>query len=116
MGPIDWNKKVKQALQRTDIMALSTVGEGGSWTCPVHYDFGPKLELYFQSQKDTKHVANILKDARVSVAIYNPEALPDGGHMGLQIKGSAKLVSKGQWLRFEIIPGNLTNFYNPAIF
>jgi len=26
---------------------------------PVQYRHGPKLELYFESMKDTKHVANI---------------------------------------------------------
>lgn len=100
----DLNAKVKEALGRTDIMALSTVGEDGSWTSPVQYSHGPKMELYFLSLKDTKHVTNILKDPRVSLAIYHPEALPNGAHIGLQIKGSAKLVSEGKWLRFQITP------------
>ncbi len=102
--PADWNTKVKEALARTDIMALSTIGHDGSWTSPVQYSHGPKLQLYFLSKRDSKHVANILKDERVSLAIYHPEALPTGGHIGLQIKGTAKLVSEGEWLRFEITP------------
>jgi general stress protein 26 len=104
MESVDWNQKIKEALERTNIMALSTIGNDGSWTCPVHYTHGSKLELYFQSLKDTKHVANILNDPRVSVAIYHPDALPDGSHLGLQLKGTTKLVSEEKWLRFEITP------------
>ncbi len=99
---VDWSKKIKEALERTDIMALSTIGDDGSWTSPVQYSHGPKFELYFLSQKDAKHVANIFKDPRVSVAIYHPDALSDGSHVGLQMKGRAKLVSEDDWLRFQI--------------
>ena len=86
-------------------MALSTItSDGGSWTTPVHFEHGPKLELYFVSQRESKHVANILNDARVSVAIYHPDAMADGSNMGLQIKGTAKVVSGDAWMRFEITP------------
>lgn len=108
MESIDWNAKAKEALERTNIMALSTVGEEGSWTCPVHYSFSSKFELSFQSKMNTKHVTNILKDPRVSVAIYKPEELPGGGNLSLQIKGTAKLAEgkkEGEeWHTFTIIP------------
>ena len=84
-APVDWRAKVTEALDRTDIMALSTIGDDDSWTSPVQYRHGPKLELYFESMEDTKHVANIRRDPRVSVAIYWPEELPGGGNLGLQM-------------------------------
>src|SRR5271154_4945990 len=108
MTPIDWNAKAKEALDRTDIMALSTVDEdGNSWTSPVHYDCNSKFELSFQSMMDTQHVQNILKHPQVSVAIYHPEADGGGAHIGLQITGMAKAASKkdgGGWHTFTIIP------------
>ena len=113
---IDWHAKVKEALDRTDIMALSTLGDDGSWTSPVQYRHGPKLELYFESMKDTKHVANIRKDPRVSVAIYWPEEFPGGGNLGLQIRGTAEEVTgqdnrrsaeSGGWHTFKVTPNEL---------
>jgi len=110
---IDWRAKVKEALDRTDIMALSTIGDDGSWTSPVQYRHGPGLELYFESTKDTKHVANIRKDPRVSVAIYWPEEFPGGGNLGLQIRGVAEEVTSegsGGWHTFRITPDEVWCF------
>jgi hypothetical protein len=69
--------------------------------------------------KDTKHVANIRKDRRVSVAIYWPEEFPGGGNLGLQIRGTAEEVtgednrrpteSEG-WHTFKITPDEVWCF------
>ena len=96
---IDWPARVEEALDRTDIMALSTIDDDGSWTSPVQYRHGPKLELYLESMKDTKHVANIRKDSRVSVAIYWPAEFFGGGNLGLQIRGTAEEVTGEDHLR-----------------
>jgi uncharacterized protein YhbP (UPF0306 family) len=92
MDDIDWNKLVKEALDRTEFMAISTVGEDGSWTNPVQYGYSEKLNLYFVSMMDAKHVQNLLKDPRVSAAIYKTERFPGpaGDVLGLQLKGTAK--------------------------
>jgi general stress protein 26 len=108
MANTDLNTQVKEALERTEIMALSTIGEDGSWTSPVQYHHDEKLNLFFMSLPDSKHVQNILKDPRVSVAIYKDVPLPNGGNLGLQIKGTAKLdnadkVTEG-WQHFKITP------------
>jgi len=104
----DINERVKEALDRTDIMALSTIGEDGSWTSPVQYSYDEKINLYFLSKSDSKHVQNILKGPGVSVAIYKDVPFPDGGNLGLQIKGKAEDIT-GQpdsenWHRFKITP------------
>jgi hypothetical protein len=113
---IDWNAKVKEALERTDIMALSTIGPDGSWTSPVQYQYSDNLELTFVSLPDTKHVANVLRDPRVSAAIYFPKAFsgPGGGNLGLQIKGTARPTkrngSSAGWQEFKIIPDEIWCF------
>lgn len=102
----DMNARVKEAMTRTEIMALSTIGDDGSWVSPVRFDYNDKLELTFMSMPDTKHVQNILKDPRVSVAIYSFPG-PEGGNLGLQIKGTAEDITSGHtsgWHSFKITP------------
>ena len=45
----DLKARVKEALERTDIMALSTLGPDGPWTSPVQLQYNEKLELSFLS-------------------------------------------------------------------
>jgi general stress protein 26 len=120
---IDWHSKVKEALDRTDIMALSTIGDDGSWTSPVQYRYGPKLELYFESMNETKHVENIRNDPRVSVAIYWPEEFPGGGNLGLQIRGTAEELpaedndpsaESALWHTFKVTPDEVWCFDSRA--
>lgn len=103
----DLKASVKEALDRTVIMALSTIGSDGSWTCPVHYHYNEELELFFMSLPDTKHVENIYADPRVSVAIFSPPS-PTGEKLGLQIKGIATDLgpddTHGDWHNFKITP------------
>jgi general stress protein 26 len=103
----DLNARVKEALDRTIVMALSTLGPDGSWTCPVHYKYNEKLELFFQSLPDTKHVENIYADPRVSVAIFTAPG-SDGVKLGLQIKGTATDLGPddtySDWHNFKITP------------
>jgi len=111
---MELNARVKEALSRTTIMALGTMGDDGSWVSPVEYEHDEKLVLYFLSMMDTKHVANILRDYRVSVAIYSHPG-PPGGNMGLQIRGRAKHLAaesegEGGWQRFQITPAEVWCF------
>lgn len=120
MADGDLNARVKEALERTEIMALSTIGPDGSWTSPVQFSYNEKLELSFVSMPDTRHVQNILEDPRVSVAIYSFPG-PEGGNLGLQIKGSADDVTRQSgayeagsssetWHRFRIVPEEIWCF------
>jgi len=42
----DLKRKVKEALERTDIMALSTIGTDGPWTAPVQYRYNERVRLH----------------------------------------------------------------------
>src|SRR6266700_94379 len=113
MKNADIQARVTEALARTKIMALATIGEDGSWVCPVEYSYNDKLELTFLSMLETKHVQIILKDPRVSVAIYSYPG-PEGGNLGLQIKGRVEHVSThaaaDEWHSFKIIPEEVLCF------
>jgi len=90
MNEIDWNAKVKEALDRTEFMAISTIDAGGSWTCAVQFGHSEKLDLYFRSMPYSKHMRHLLADNRISVAIFKTERFPGGRDvMGLQLKGKA---------------------------
>jgi general stress protein 26 len=107
MNDTELQARVRQALERTDVMALSTIDEdGGPWTSPVQYQWDSQLNLYFASMPDARHVRNIQRDARVAVAIYNMPG-PPGGNLGLQIRGAAALETGSThdgWQRFKIEP------------
>src|SRR5262245_65453629 len=70
MNEIDWNEKVKEALDRTEFMAISTIDAGGSWTCPVQFGHSEKLELYFRSMYHSKHMRHLLIDNLFYVVLY----------------------------------------------
>jgi hypothetical protein len=80
----DLGARVREVLERTDIMALATIGPDGSWISPVRYSYNERLELFFLPLEDSKHAANIRRDPRVSVAIYSFRG-PSGGSLGLQL-------------------------------
>ena len=42
-------RRAKEALERTDIMALSTIGLDGPWTAPVQDRYNERLDLFFLS-------------------------------------------------------------------
>jgi uncharacterized protein YhbP (UPF0306 family) len=113
MTEAGWNAKMRAALARTDIMALSTIGSDGSWTSPVQYSCDEKLHFYFMSKPDAKHVRNILRNPRVSLAIYRTDRpiTPPGRSIGLQVKGVARRIAReGEWHRFEITPKEVWYF------
>jgi uncharacterized protein YhbP (UPF0306 family) len=97
----------KEALERTEFLALSTFGEEGTWTNPVSFAYDGEGNLFFISQMHTKHVKNISKNAGVSLAIYSTNRFPDGDILGLQIKGkcyhleSITEIAKATWHYFS---------------
>jgi len=109
----DLKRRVKEALGRTEIMALSTIGADGPWVSPVQFQYDEYLQLHFLSHRSAKHVQNILRDPRVSVAIYSHPG-PPGGNIGLQLSGVAELLNEGSasdgWLSFTVTPREIWCF------
>ncbi len=93
MEGIDWNAKVKEALDRTEFMAISTIGDVGSWTNPVQFGYDEKLNLYFKSMPHSRHMQYLAADPRISVAIFKTERFPDREVLGLQLRGTAKFLT-----------------------
>ena len=89
----DWNKHIKEVIDRTEFMALSTIGNEGSWTCPVKFAYDERLNLYFKSMPNSRHMQYLRSNPDVSVAIFSTSRFPDENIAGLQIKGKAKILS-----------------------
>lgn len=91
---MNWNTKIKEALDRSEFMALGTVDAEGVWTCPVVFSYDEKCNLYFISRLGTRHAQNIEQDPRVSVAIYKTERTTHDGVIGLQGVGTARQIDE----------------------
>lgn len=95
MEQIDWNARVKEAFDRTEFMAISTVdADNNSWTNPVQFGYSEKAELFFISMLDSKHVRNILANGKISGAVFKTERFSGSRDvLGLQFLGRAELIS-----------------------
>ena len=99
--------RVREALKRTDVMALSTIDEdGGPWTSPVQCQRDGQLNLYFASISDAGHVRNI--ELAVGPSFGGPfvvsqvrgtwrtvRPLPDNGSAALSQLGHPGSLSHG---------------------
>lgn len=88
MEPINWNQKLKEALDRTEFMAVSTSGIDGVWTNPVAFAYNEKIDLFFISMMNTRHTQNILTNQQASAAIFSTNRFDDGEVLGLQLQGT----------------------------
>lgn len=103
----DWLARVREALDRTDIMVVSSLRTDGSpWSWPVQFRHtgrpGGGMDLRFSSLPTADHVEHLAADPRVAVAVFAVPG-PPGGNLGLQLAGRAEQVSEGGgWLQFRI--------------
>ena len=93
MENINWNEKVKEALDRTEFMAISTSGPDGCWVNPVAFAYSENLKLFWISMLDAKHSQNIISNPQVSVAIFHTERFSTGDVLGLQLTGVARQLT-----------------------
>ena len=89
MTDVTWNQKVKEALDRTEFMALSTVTDAQSWISPIAFAYNETMDLFFISMIDSRHSQNILANPDVSAAIFKTERFPGGDVLGIQLRGIA---------------------------
>src|ERR1700739_3174808 len=108
MNDTELQARVREALERTDIMALSTIDEdGGPWTSPVQYQRDSQLNLYFASTPDPRHAYNIQRDARVAVAIYSLPGPPGRQSRPADPRPRRRASTESEhdgWQQFKIQP------------
>ena len=89
----DWSKNLKEVMDRTEFMALSTVSAEGNWVCPVQFSYDEHFNLYFKSMPSSRHMQYLRSNPDVSVAIFSTNRFPNGDVAGLQLKGKAEILS-----------------------
>lgn len=89
----DWSKHLKEVMDRTEFMALATVGGEGSWVCPVQFSYDKHLNLYFKSMPGSRHMEYLRVNPDVSAAIFSTNRFPGGAVAGLQLYGRAIILS-----------------------
>ena len=87
----DWEKYLIECLSSTEYFSLATVDHKGVWVNPVYFAWDEDFTFYFISQLHSRHMQNISKDKRVSVAIYKTEQ--KGDVQGVQLEGEAAILS-----------------------
>jgi uncharacterized protein YhbP (UPF0306 family) len=70
---------------------LATVGEDGPWAATVFFASDPTLNLYFVSDRQTRHGRDIAVHPRVAVAI-NADCRAWAEIRGLQITGRVEML------------------------
>jgi general stress protein 26 len=86
----EWKKYLTECMESTDYCCISTVDPKGVWSNPVYFAWDEKFDLYFISQIHSRHMQNLLKNPRVSVAIYS--TAQKGDVSGIQLEGEAKIL------------------------
>lgn len=69
----DWKSYLRECLESTNYCCIASVDAKGVWANPVYFAYDEKFNLYFISQMHTRHMQNLTKNPRISVAIYTTE-------------------------------------------
>lgn len=93
----------KKCMDSTLYCALATHENGGAWVAPVVFAYDRDFNLYFVSGPKTRHMKNISRNGKVSIAIYSTQQKITGPKIGVQLEGYAEWV-KG--------PVNILKGYN----
>jgi uncharacterized protein len=84
--------KVLTYLKEHNAMTLSTLSDGQPWAAAVFYVHDDRLNLYFLSDPKSLHSQQLMKNARVSVAI-NEDYRDWREIKGIQLEGVAGKVT-----------------------
>lgn len=74
------------------LMTVATYGEH-PWIATVYFGYDDDLNLYFISDATTLHARQIAANSRVAVAIADSSQTPDAKKKGLQLFGTAVLLT-----------------------
>lgn len=90
----NWKKYLTECLESTNYCCIATVDPKGVWANPVYFAYDEKFNLYFISQMHSRHMQNLIKNPRISVAIYKTEQR--GDVVGTYIEGEALIILKDE--------------------
>jgi uncharacterized protein YhbP (UPF0306 family) len=87
-------KKLIQAyLKEAKMMQLATVADGKPWVCNVWFAADKDMNIYWFSSTTRRHSQEVTKDPHVAAAICLPQTPPADPPRGLQLEGTAELLT-----------------------
>ncbi len=81
---------IKEVLDKSYLMSLATIDDGGVWVSDVIYVFDDELNIYWMSDPEARHSQAILKNNKVSGTITTSG--PKEQNMGIQFSGVAEKI------------------------
>lgn len=90
----EWKKHLIECMESTYYCSIATVDDKGVWVNPVYFAWDEEFNLYFISQPHVRHMKNIKKNSRVSMAIYKTEQ--KGDVIGIQLEGDAFILESDE--------------------
>lgn len=85
------NKKAVEILKSNIYLTLATTDGTTPWASPVFYCLDEDFNFYFISQLDSVHTVNMLKNPKVSFAVFDSHQAEGQGN-GVQGSGSVELL------------------------
>lgn len=86
------NELAKEIVEKNEYLALSTSDlQNNPWVSPVAYAYDENGAFYFVSVPASRHIQNILKNNKISFAIYDSHQ-DWGMGIGLQVEGTVEQV------------------------
>ncbi len=86
---------IKEVLEKSYLMSLATVDDGGVWVSDVIYVFDDNLNIYWMSDPGVRHSQAILKNPHVSGTITTSG--PKEKNLGIQFNGIGTKIEGPRW-------------------
>ncbi len=88
---MDIKTRIKEVLEKTHLMSLATVDEGGVWVSDVIFIFDDDLHIYWMSDPDVRHSQAILKNPQIAGTITATVKAGEK-NFGIQFSGNAEKI------------------------
>lgn len=94
---MEGKKLAQECLDSTIVGTLGThSAPRGTWCATVFFTFDEDFNIYFVSQRTTRHMTDIFSDNRVSFSTFMPISKSKGAHIEVQLDGIALPVNEGE--------------------
>lgn len=91
---LDVKDIIQQYLKDAIMMQLATVADGKPWVCNVWFAADKNMNIYWFSSTTRRHSKELLDNPNVAAAFCLPQLPSDNHSRGLQVEGTAELLTK----------------------
>lgn len=92
---VDYSEKAKKIIQENIYCTIATSSKGVPWITPVFFAYDEEFNLYWVSNKESRHSTLIRENPKVAISIFNSQ-MPEGFGDGVYIEASVEELSKKQ--------------------